>query len=181
MRQWRRRRREDEQQVRRVSGAWPPPRGPFPTTVPCAHPRPHCRRRKLRHRPQSLTRVRSGRPCAASGHEGVRDEGCRGLRDPRVVRTQGEVRCPGGRRWPCGPEGDFGKPRPSAGYPRRGGAETSAVWLFPQPGRPATEFSISHTPLWPKQVTFPLSLSFLICKVGTVTEPMLQSCEDAVR
>ena len=130
MRQWRRRRREDEQQVRRVSGAWPPPRGPFPTTVPCAHPRPHCRRRKLRHRPQSLTRVRSGRPCAASGHEGVRDEGCRGLRDPRVVRTQGEVRCPGGRRWPCGPEGDFGTPRPSAGYPQRGGRRPRPFGCF---------------------------------------------------
>ena len=79
---------------------------------------------------------------------------------------------PGRRFWDAPPE---------CGLPAAWRAETSAVWLFPQPGRPATEFSISHTPLWPKQVTFPLSLSFLICKVGTVTEPMLQSCEDAVR
>ena len=131
------------------------PPGPFPQSVLCAHPLPQCGRRKLRHRPRSLTRAAGW---AASGDEELRDEGCGGLGLPRVARTQGEVRCPGVRRWPCGPEGGFRTPSPGAGYPRRGVAEISAVWVFAQPGRPATESSFFHTPFWLRQVTSPLSL-----------------------
>lgn len=94
-------------------------------------------------------------------------------RDPRVVRTQGKVRCLGAGGGRSGPEGDLDAP-PECGLPAAWeGAETSAVWVFPQTSRPATEFSFSHTPLWPKQVTSLESTLFLICKVGTVTEPML--------
>lgn len=46
--------------------------------------------------------------------------------------------------------------------------------MFPQPGHAATELSFSHTPFWPRQVTSPLSLSFLICKVGTVTAHVIE-------
>ena len=73
----------------------------------------------------------------------------------------------------------FSDALPGCGLPAAWSAETSAVWVFPQPGLPATESSFSYTPLWPRRVTSPLSLSFLICKAGTVTEPMSQSCEDA--
>lgn len=39
----------------------------------------------------------------------------------------------------------FGRPAPvGAGGQRRGGAETAAVWVFPQPGCPASESGFPH-------------------------------------
>lgn len=155
-----------------MSGAWPP--AASPRSVLCAHPRPHCGLRKRRRGPRSLTRAAGW---AASRDEGLGDEGCGGLGDPRVARTQGEVRCPGVRRLAVRPGRRFSDAPPACGLPRRGVAETSAVWVFPQPGRPAPESSFFHTPLWLRQVTSPLSL---FSHLQTVTEPMSESCENAV-
>lgn len=77
VRQWRQRRREDEQQVRRVSGAWPPP-GPLPPTVP----RDRSRRGRARTQPnRSLPGRRGPSLPAPAGPTGPGERG-RGRRDP---------------------------------------------------------------------------------------------------
>ncbi|XP_024898955.1 eukaryotic translation initiation factor 4E type 2, partial [Pteropus alecto] len=63
------------------------------------------------------------------------------------------------------------------------GAETAAVWVFPQPGHlgiAASSFPHTPVPPWAAHLSC-LSLSFLTGKVGTVIEPVSYSCEDAVR
>lgn len=77
VRQWRQRRREDEQQVRRVSDAWPPP-GPLPPTVP----RDRSRRGRARTQPSRLLPGRRGPSLPApAGPTGPGERG-RGRRDP---------------------------------------------------------------------------------------------------
>lgn len=110
VRQWRR--REDEQQVRRVSGAWPSPGAPSPNRSPRLSPPQSAATPAARRRLPSPARAAGwtwpGRP---AGRKGLAEAGAGGPEDPRAARTEGEARGTGAG-WLCPPEGDFRTPRP---------------------------------------------------------------------
>lgn len=88
----------------------------------------------------------------------------RGSRGPQGCTDRGERRGPGVEEVACCPS-DFRTPDPvgsmGADRQRRGGVETSAVWVFSQPGPPVFESSFPHTLtlVWPCRLSC-LSLFF---------------------
>lgn len=158
MRQWRR--REDEQQVRRVSGAWPPPGTLSPNRSPRRRPpRPAATPGRRRRRPSRARAAGWIRPGRLVGRRGLgrRGAGVPGTPGPSGPRVQRGGRAGGG--WSCRP-GGFRSPSPAgAGCQLGGRAETSAVWVFPQPIQAVPEFlqpAFRTRSFWPGQVTPPL-------------------------
>lgn len=161
VRQWRQRRREDEQQVRRVSGAWPPlgplspnrPPGPLPPG-PGAHsaeplapgpPRPE--------------------PSCARGPDGA---GRARPRSPGPLSRWTPARHGPGEGRPRRPEGDFRTPRPGGcGLPAAWRGGTSALRVFPQPCCLLSERGFPPAlALRPGKVTSPFRTSVLSSASG---------------
>lgn len=153
VRQWLRRQREDEQQVRRVSGSWPVPRGPFPQPFPAPAPARTAGGANCAA-PASLPGSGYGPAWAAGWEEGVGEVGCRGSLGPQGREDRGRSGGSGERRWPYLPEGDFPTPRPGGcGLPVAwrggdlGGLGVSAAW---PPLNPAllTDSGLGSSPLF---------------------------------
>lgn len=179
MRQWRQRRREDEQQVRRVSGAWLPP-GPLPPTVP----RDRSRRGRARTQPSRSLPGRRGPSLPAPADPTGPGERGRGRRDP-LSRWTPARHGPGEGR-PRRPEGDFRTPRPGGcGLPAAWRGGTSALRVFPQPCCLLSERGFPPAlALRPGKVTSPFRTSVLSSASGDGNRARvleLGSCDELKR
>lgn len=130
-----------------MSGAWPPHGAPSPNRSPRPPPSGAGGGKTPRRRPPSRAWA-AGLPGPGGGRgrrggwEGVmRGSQRRGGRTDR--RRSAGARGGGG----CDARKQlFGRPAPvGAGGRQRGGAETAAVWVFPQPGCPASEAGFPRT------------------------------------
>lgn len=157
------------------------PRGPFPQPLPAPAPAGTAAGANCGTGSPPSLGLRAGPACAAGGERGFGDVGCRG-----VGRSQGHT--DRGRRAGAGGggggraarKGIFGRPARRVQV-ARGVEGRRPRWfgcfrsLSPLALNPAFR---THS-RWPSEVPSPVCV--LTCKVGTVTEPMWESCKDAVR